>query len=244
MKIDWNSVREGYTETLEKAAVAYSPPAPPTPPAPPSTEPTPTTAPTSNPMVPPPSNPKPSFLSNLGDAISSPFKAIGGAYDWAADKLDPLKPLRHAMSDAGDFAKSVAPIGMAAVAGGGLLGGGGRGGGGTTNNYYGSAGSKGDLLNYNKAGVSTMGAPRVKVGGFILDPLVAAAERRAANSVLNGITKTTPFGEYDSEATPAPPQPQKHKGGTEQLQLISKYPELAKLLEDEKNKEYLAQLTS
>jgi hypothetical protein len=237
MKIDWTALREGYEETLEKTAVAYSPPAAPSSPAPPAG------GGGAKPMNPPARNPKPGFGTTFWETATSPFKAVADGVSNFVGKFNPVTPITHAISDAGDALKSVAPLGLAAVAGGGLLGGGSSGGGGAGNNYGSGGGSRGDILNYNKAGVSTMNAPKVKVGGFLLDPLMAAAERRAANSVLNEVTKTNPFGESEASAD-AHTQPHMHEKSDKEIQLVSKYPELAKLLEDEKNKAYLAQLTS
>jgi hypothetical protein len=149
------------------------------------------------------------------------------------------------------MASQAAPLGIAAIMGGGMLGGGGgnSGGGGTniTNNYYGGGGGgKPSMLN-RAPGVHSMNSPVVanagpssstpKTGSFklaklLLDPLLAASERRVANDVLNKL------------APPEQPKPAQAPSSEAEVELVSKHPEIAKLLEDEQNKAYLEKLIS
>jgi hypothetical protein len=74
----------------------------------------------------------------------------------------------------------------------------------------------------------------IKIANPLYDPLLWAARNRVANHVLNEVTKTSPSGAGE-RAKLTEENPKK-------IELTSKYPELAKLLEDEENKAYLNKL--
>lgn len=78
-----------------------------------------------------------------------------------------------------------------------------------------------------------------KVAGAMFDSLAWAAQNRAANAVLNSTTGTTPTGQVagraDGRAGQALPT-------TQELEIISKYPELQEILEHPENKAYLERL--
>jgi hypothetical protein len=159
-----------------------------------------------------------------GAAANAPFAAAKG--------------ISHAYQDMKEGISQMAPIGLAAIVGGGMMGGGNNGGGGSsvvTNNHYGGQGAsnKPSMLNYNKAGVTSMGAPKVgslKLANVLIDPLMAAVERRMSNAIVNKL---------------APPEAQPPEARSqEEVELISQHPEIAKLLEDEQNKAYLKKLIS
>ena len=106
-----------------------------------------------------------------------------------------------------------------------------QGGGGqpvVVNNYM---GQKPNMLTPQQ-GVHSLSNPKVaqlleKRSDVITKALSDAAKRRMANKVLDVVT---------------PEQETEEKRSPEELEVVTKYPELAKMLEDEQNKAYLGRL--
>lgn len=138
-----------------------------------------------------------------------------------------------------DSAKTWAPMGLAA-----LFGMGGAGGakqqGRVVNNYLPSK-LRPSYLTPDPGTVSSISSPRayassVKQADDIFDSLGDALKRRIANSVVNEVTQTNPLGmriDDNTESSHTHPSV---------VELTSKYPEMQKLLKDEKNKAYLQKL--
>ena len=81
-------------------------------------------------------------------------------------------------------------------------------------------------------GVHSLSSPKVaqileKRSDVITKALSDAAKRRMANKVLDVVT---------------PEEGTEEKRSPEELEVVTKYPELAKMLEDEQNKAYLNRL--
>lgn len=105
------------------------------------------------------------------------------------------------------------------------------------------------LLSYDKQGVhgwndavvgpqsQALQAAGVKTAGVGFEPVVWAARNRIANGVLNAVTKTNPL------AMELPQGAESEQARKErELELTTKYPEIAKLLENDQNKAYLRSL--
>ena len=139
------------------------------------------------------------------------------------------KGIPKVMDNIGKFA----PLAMGAMMLPSLMGKGQgqQGGGGqpvVVNNYM---GQKPNMLTPQQ-GVHSLSSPKVaqileKRSDVITKALSDAAKRRMANKVLDVVT---------------PEQETEEKRSPEELEVVTKYPELAKMLEDEQNKAYLGRL--
>jgi hypothetical protein len=179
----------------------------------------------------------------MGDAWDAGAKLVGQGVDkvkslvqqpinYIKDKgtdiynSTPLGQTQTNFDNLGNIAKTVAPLGLAAMMGGGM---GGGQQGQTTNNYYGNQGSKPSIFNQSKSGVGSLSSPTIKSGG-IVDTVAVAVRNRAINNLID---KSVSSEESDTNA------PEVAK---KEVEITSKYPEMTKLLEDDQNKAYLQKL--
>ena len=158
-------------------------------------------------------------IANAPQNITNTVKGAYGIY----------KGIPKAMDNIGKFA----PLAMGAMMLPSLMGKGQQGGAGqpiVVNNYM---GQKPNVLTPQQ-GVHSLSEPMPKMSEFqekkadiITKALADAAKRRMANKVLDVVT---PEEEVEEKRSP------------EELEVVTKYPEMAKLLEDEQNKAYLSRL--
>lgn len=164
-------------------------------------------------------------VSTLGTGTAAAFKAPG-YFNQAVDKIPGI------IDNVGKFA----PLAMGALMLPSLMGKGQgqQGGAGqpiVVNNYM---GQRPNALTPQQ-GVHSLSDPLPKMGEFqekkadiITKALADAAKRRMANKVLDVVTP-------EDEEVQAKQSP-------EELEVVTKYPEMAKMLEDEQNKAYLSRL--
>lgn len=171
-----------------------------------------------------------------------PFIGTAGAAAAGVKGYEAVKDITKGVGGFMDSAKSLAPIGLAA-----LFGGSGGGGApqqqGVVNNYVNTNANRPSYLTPNPGTVSALSSPReysqpnFKQADAIFDSLGDAVKRRIANSVINEVTKTNPLG--------LPSEEVRHKASVkspQELEITSKYPEMQELLKDEQNKAYLQRL--
>jgi hypothetical protein len=191
----------------------------------------------------------PRWAWNTGVATAKAAPAMVGAYSGAANAAANLPQAVEKgigfLKDLPDTVGKYAPLAMGAIA---LMG---RGGNKQNNpqpnqgNYYGgpqpivihnhmpgATQPMPGMLNYDKTGVgslSKMSESNEKIAGIVSKALADAAKRRMANTAIDAAVGATP--EKPSSAT-----------AEKELEIVTKYPEMAKLLEDEQNKAYLQRL--
>jgi hypothetical protein len=110
------------------------------------------------------------------------------------------------------------------------MGGGANGGGQPNINVNVPDNTPRSVLNYDTTGVTdldNMYSGTTK-RAFVVDSLARAVQGRLANSVIDELT--------------GQPKAEEPKPSAKELEISSKYPEMAKLLEDEQNKAYLQRL--
>jgi hypothetical protein len=164
-----------------------------------------------------------SAAQTAADAPKNVFNAAQGAYDI-------YKSIPEAMDNIGKFA----PLAIGAMMLPSLMGKGQgqQGGAGqpiVVNNYM---GQKPNILTPQQ-GVNSLSSYKSaslseKKADVITKALTDAAKRRMANHVLDVVSPE----EAEVQAQQSP----------EELEIVTKYPEMAKLLEDEENKAYLGRL--
>jgi len=165
-------------------------------------------------------------LYNMGTATNNATKAVDTGLA-GFNKLVNEAP--NIIDNIGKFA----PLAMGALMLPSLMnkGQGQQGGNGqpvVVNNYM---GQKPNVLTPQQ-GVNSLSNPKIaklldKKADMITEALTAAAKRRIANRVLDVVSP-----EEKNEVQQSP----------EELEIVTKYPEMAKLLEDEENKAYLGRL--
>lgn len=163
-------------------------------------------------------------VSALGAGTAAAFKAPG-YFNQAVDKIPGI------IDNIGKFA----PLAIGAMMLPSLMGKGQgqQGGAGqpiVVNNYM---GQKPNILT-PRQGVHSLSEPMPKMSEFqekkadiITKALADAAKRRMANKVIDAVTTEE---EVEEKRSP------------EELEVVTKYPEMAKMLEDEQNKAYLNRL--
>jgi hypothetical protein len=170
------------------------------------------------------------LLYSGGTAANTAAKAVGGGFSGFNKLVDNIPKIV-------DNVGKVAPLAIGAMMLPSLMNKGQQGGGGggtgqpvVVNNYM---GPKPNALT-PRAGVTSLNDPFNKIGELadkkadvITKALADAAKRRMANRVLD---------------TVAAPQENQHELKAEELEVVTKYPEMAKLLEDEQNRAYLNRL--
>lgn len=164
-------------------------------------------------------------VSVAGD-VSDAAGVVGDVYSGSRALV---KALPSIVDNVGKFA----PLAIGAMMLPSLMGKGQQGGAGqpvVVNNYM---GQKPNILT-PRQGVHSLSEPMPKMSEFqekkadiITKALADAAKRRMANKVLDVVTP-----EEDVEERRSP----------EELEVVTKYPEMAKMLEDEQNKAYLNRL--
>ena len=188
---------------------------------------------------------------NIKHPIDTLSNGIGAVKDWAYDTLtpEPVKAMGEGMAQLGQ----IAPLAMGGIMA--MNGGGGAShaaSGAQTNGYYGPR----SLITHNPGKVTSLSSPtvgpanyanpvlreqaqmtmpKVAAAGAAVDSLMWAARNRLANNVLNQVTKTNPLG-MDLSSDEAKRVEEK------KLEITTKYPELAHLMEKEENKAYLRRL--
>lgn len=167
---------------------------------------------------------------NLGSgALQAAHKGLGVLADGPGTVTGFMNKLPGIIDNVG----KVAPLAIGAMMLPSLMGKGQgqQAGGGqpvVVNNYM---GQKPNMLTPQQ-GVHSLSSPKVaqileKRSDVITKALADAAKRRMANKVLDVVT---PEEEVEENRSP------------EELEVVTKYPEMAKLLEDEQNKAYLNRL--
>lgn len=179
-------------------------------------------------------------LANAAKWVGNKGKQTAGlaedAYDAAGavgDVYSGTRTLVKALPSIVDNVGKFAPLAIGAMMLPSLMGKGQQGGAGqpvVVNNYM---GQKPNILT-PRQGVHSLSAPMPKMSEFqekkadiIIKALADAAKRRMANKVLDVVT---------------PEEEAEEKRSPEELEVVTKYPEMAKLLEDEQNKAYLNRL--
>jgi hypothetical protein len=199
-------------------------------------------------------------LQQVGDKIDSfgrEAKNAGGWFPWLRQKAQEsydtgVKGISNALGgEAGRYLMPALGTGALVLGANYLLGGnkkrryaGAHGQAPVINVNVGGGGQNPGMLNYSRSGVQSLGAPvnlsssygmdnkygmdMVKHAFDVTELLTKAVQQRAINKAIDKFQEVP----TQTESTPA----------EEEIEITSKYPEVAKLLKDEQNKAYLDRL--
>ena len=106
------------------------------------------------------------------------------------------------------------------------------------------------LLNPDKAGVSSIGSPKIsyrpipRIGKMasVGDILTRAAQYRLINSALNSVAGAPPATTATAGGAAPPAVSSSQEVDPKAIEVVSKYPEIAKMLKDDDTKAYLESL--